>query len=72
MEKGVNVNAADELWQTVLDFAASDGKISLVRLLIEKGAAVNPINGLGMTPLQGAQMQGQSEIVDLLRSYGGR
>ena len=71
VQKGVRLNAADELGRTALDFAASDVNIHLVRLLLEKGAAVNPLNGLGMTPMQGAKMQGHSEIVYLFQMYGG-
>lgn len=68
---GADVNAKDDQGRTALDWAASVGWMSIAKTLLEKGAAVNSINGLGMTPLQGAQMQGHSEIVQLLKSCGG-
>ena len=44
----------------------------IVRLLIARGASVNLADRDGVTPLAHATRRGQSEIVRLLRSAGGR
>jgi len=51
--------------------ATRDGKIRVVQILIANGADVNVIDKkFGHTPLQSAQKNGYTEIVELLRKQG--
>ena len=57
---------------TALQFAAMDGSMSVVTLLIQKGANVNAaaIDGVGRTALEGAAEHGRLDIVQLFLSLG--
>jgi ankyrin repeat protein len=58
--------------QTLLGVATCDGKVGLVRLLLERGAAVNAVDPEGMTPLAWAAKvdHGHAEIIDALLGAG--
>jgi ankyrin repeat protein len=78
LELGGDVNAANAAGETALHGAAYIGANSIVELLIDKGAAVNPANKCGWTPLtiaEGVYHQGvvivHEPTATLLRSHGG-
>src|SRR3989442_9855905 len=50
--------------------AAAAGHVQVVRLLVEKGAAVNVANDRGMTPLSGAVLNGHTRVVAALVDSG--
>ncbi|KAJ1971878.1 hypothetical protein H4R34_005599 [Dimargaris verticillata] len=52
---------------TPLHFAAANGKLALVRILLQWGAAVDVADEYGSTPIDVAAAQGHTEIVELLR-----
>jgi ankyrin repeat protein len=54
------------LGNTFLHYAAYDGNIEVVKLLIKKGAYVNATDYDGYTPLHKAAFKGHIEIVKLL------
>jgi ankyrin len=55
---------------TALHLAAEYGQSQIVRLVLEKGANVDPVDNLGRTPLLWAAENGHSDIVQLLVSHG--
>jgi ankyrin repeat protein len=76
LEKGIDVNAFP--WHirntnhSALQIAASLGNLSMVRLLLNRGADVN-LNGLNTTghpSIEGAARCGQEAIVELLIVHG--
>jgi len=71
---GANVNGADILGATPLYFAASHGHMNIVRLLLEKGADFTiRIPGRSLrryTALEGASINGHTDVVALLQSWG--
>ena len=73
IEQGGDVDAKDQLNQTLLHWACAEGKTQVVKLLVEKGADVNAITARGDTPLDLARIRKQHEIVDFLtnRTRGG-
>jgi ankyrin repeat protein len=79
IERGVDVNAADEEGNTALHRAASNGLDPIVQLLVEKGARLEAKNKLGQTPLMLTRPrrgpQGAVErktTADLLRQLGAK
>jgi ankyrin repeat protein len=70
-ERGADLNAADKGGWTALHFAGQDQKAEAVRALLEAGAAVDPRDADGTTPLWRAVMSGSSkEVVRLLLEAG--
>jgi ankyrin repeat protein len=53
-------------------WASQLGNKEVVKLLIQKGADVNAKNKYGETALRLAFYYGHKEIVELLKSYGGK
>lgn len=53
-----------------IHWAATQGKLDIVKLLIEKGADLNVFNIYGDSPLHGASQRGFASIVDLLIKKG--
>jgi hypothetical protein len=62
----------DEKGRTLLHIAASSGYNKAVKLLIENGADVNPVDVDGISPVGSAFLQGQNETLMLLYDYGGK
>jgi len=70
LELGAKIHARTDLG-TVLDWAAFEGDLEMVRLLLSKGA--NPIVGRGSTrsaPIQRCANNGNVEILELLLNSG--
>jgi ankyrin repeat protein len=66
-ESGVNVNAPDSAGgRTALHWAAKEGKVEIIPLLLEKGADVNVKDRAGKTPLCIAAESGKADAVKML------
>ena len=70
LEKGADVNAADQFGRTPLYQATKRGHIDIIKLLLEKGADVNAVNSFGRMPLSWASGRGHINIVKLLLEKG--
>ncbi|BBA36212.1 Pfs, NACHT and Ankyrin domain protein [Methylocaldum marinum] len=69
--RGADVNAADHSGWTALHFAGQDQKAEAVRTLLEAGAAADPRDEDGTTPLWRTLMSGASaEVLRLLLEAG--
>jgi ankyrin repeat protein len=78
LEMGNDVNAANARGETALHGAAYQGANTILQLLVEKGAAINPKSKCGWTPLtiaEGVNHSGgvivHKATVELLRKLGG-
>ena len=72
LERGANVNAAENDGWTPLTVASREGHLEAVKLLMEKGANVNKLEGGGHTALFWAKRNGHQQVVALLLSRGGK
>jgi TPR repeat protein len=70
IEKGANVNAADQLGWSPLHYAAYRGHKQTAELLLNSGAIVNAKADNGVRPLHLAAEQGQTALVKLLLGKG--
>lgn len=71
VERGADVNAADNSGWTALHFAGQDQKAEVVRALLGAGAEVDPRDEDGTTPLWRSLMSDTSaEVVRLLLEAG--
>ena len=70
INKGADVNAADNNGFTALEGASQHGHLEIVRLLVEKGANVNTKTEKGHTALMAAAQYGHSNIVQFLLDKG--
>lgn len=61
-----NINSVNHLGFTPLHMASMAGSTRVVELLIESGAAVNPVDAFGNTPYAYAFMRGHMEIMNFL------
>ena len=52
--------------------AAELGRFEVVKLLLKRGADINPRDRSGMTALTLSQEKGHKEIVKLLKAHGAR
>ena len=69
LEKGAEVNRAQNQGATPLVIACHQGHVDAVRLLLDKGADVNKADEDGETPLSIAKQQGHSAVVALLEEH---
>ncbi|XP_053707426.1 protein TANC2 isoform X1 [Synchiropus splendidus] len=70
-EERVEVNSPDSLWgETALTSAAGGGRLSVCRLLLENGGAVQQASKRGITPLFSAVKRGHWKVVELLLKHG--
>jgi uncharacterized protein len=75
-KKGANINAAlsnqsAKGW-TALHYAAVNGDVELVGYLVKYGANVNKATGEGSSPLYLAKLEGQDDIVKILKNAGAK
>ena len=66
------INAPDKDGFTLLQTAAAKGKLSVVSLLLQSGAAVDGLKAQDLTPLHYAAGNGHKAVVDLLLMKGAR
>ncbi|KAI5069156.1 hypothetical protein GOP47_0015457 [Adiantum capillus-veneris] len=71
LEEGATPDAADYDNRTALHLAASEGHRSVVELLLQYKASVNPVDRWNRTPLADARRYGFSEICEVLVACGG-
>ena len=64
------VDATDDYAMTPLHWAARAGSMQCARILLERGALVNPLNKARRTPLQLAAETNQADIIRLLTRHG--
>jgi ankyrin repeat protein len=69
--QGISAQAADGRGMTPLFWAAKNGHPDVVALLLERGAAMNPLRQDGVTPIFIAAQEGQRKVVALLLRHGG-
>jgi hypothetical protein len=70
LEKGADVNAAEENGWTALMVASDNGHLPVVKLLVEKGADVNKAKNNGRTALIFASLWGYLPVVKWLLEKG--
>ena len=66
------IKAPDRKGETLLQAAAAKGKLAVVKVLLDSGAAVDGLQQPGLTPLHYAAANGHKTIVDLLLSKGAK
>ena len=66
------INAPDRKGETLLQSAAAKGKLAVVKLLLDTGAAVDGLQQPGLTALHYAAANGHKAVVDLLLSKGAK
>ena len=66
VEKGVDINSADQQEQTPLIKAAKAGNLTAVKALVQQEAAVNKQDQSGKTALMYAAMNGHQQVIDYL------
>ncbi|KAE9583001.1 hypothetical protein CGMCC3_g803 [Colletotrichum fructicola] len=67
--KGVDVNAADESRWTALHFAAMNGLLDFVLILLKHLPVATAADLMGRTPLDYAEQNGKEAVVRRLRKY---
>src|SRR6266852_7417022 len=70
LEQGSNINARNAQFRTPLHVAAVKGKLEVIRLLIERGAEVDPCDMWGWVPLHFATRFGYLEVSRVLIDHG--
>lgn len=71
LDAGADINGAGGFWgNTALGWAADQGHIHCVRLLLDRGAKIDATNSLGWSPLVNAIVSNHGDIVDLLLQKG--
>ena len=71
MVRGFDLNDADYDLRTPIHLAAAEGREQVVRYFIDNGAAVNPMDRWGGTPLDDARRHGRKRVAKLLEEHGG-
>jgi ankyrin repeat protein/beta-lactamase regulating signal transducer with metallopeptidase domain len=70
MKQGVNINGTGSDGQTPLGYAAAEGRLEYVKLLLEKGAKATQRNNDQHTPLEAAAAENHLDVVKLLLDRG--
>jgi ankyrin repeat protein len=65
-----NPNQVDEQNRTAMHYAATNGNLQIIAILIKAGAKLDPVDPLGDTPLHLAVEQNQIEAAKLLLGAG--
>ncbi|KAK6501366.1 hypothetical protein TWF481_009208 [Arthrobotrys musiformis] len=68
--KRANVNAKDEGGKTALHYAAENGYVNVVQLLIEHGANIEEQDALSLRPVQLAVKEGKYDVAAVLLRRG--
>ena len=63
LDTGLDVNGADHDGNTLLHVAADSGSVSLVKVLLARGATPNVINTWNLTPAALATIKGHGKVV---------
>jgi ankyrin repeat protein len=71
-QQHIDLEAKDKHDNTALLAAAAGGYAEIVKLLIDKGADVNPQNDQGQTALDIATDQEFADIVTMLKEHGAK
>ena len=67
-----NPNATDEESRTALHYAASNGNVEIIAILVKAGAKLDTLDLLGNTPLHLAAARDRTEAGQLLLAVGAR
>ncbi|MDO5567400.1 MAG: ankyrin repeat domain-containing protein, partial [Planctomycetia bacterium] len=67
LERGADVSLRNNVQGTAMHFAAANGALESVRLLVEAGADPNAKDSNGETPLVIARAAGHKAVVDYLQ-----
>jgi uncharacterized protein len=70
LDAGAKVNASNDLGQTALMMAASNGLVNNVRALLLAGADVNARDKEGKTALRYANSNDEAAVARLLKTHG--
>ena len=70
IDKGAEVDVADEFGETSLHKAAGKGMKDMAQMLIDRGANVDMVDALGETPLHKAAKYGMIDVVQVLIDSG--
>lgn len=71
LKEGADVNVPQAMYRGApLQYAASAGKVDMVRLLISNDATVDSVDANGRTPLIWAAQQGKADVVRVLLEAG--
>jgi ankyrin repeat protein len=70
LDKGAEIDAADDVGQTPLFAAASLGNETVAEVLLRRGASVHARDHIGRTPLHWAAASGCEEMAALLIQHG--
>lgn len=67
---GADIEARDYLGYTPLRWAATQGRVEMIKLLVGRGANINTPDNYGFTPLYDATREGHEETAKLLEQLG--
>jgi len=72
VDKGADINAIDSLNKTALHYSVMHSNKKLTKLLIDRDTDINAVDNTGRTAIRIAQDWGNEEIVNYLKSKGGK
>ena len=70
LERGIDINAKDNLGKTALHHATERGDMDIITLLLDRGADIHVIDNYGRTALHYAARMGDKDIITLLLDKG--
>ena len=66
------INEEDVVGNTALGLASSNGRLSMVKLLVQSGADINHVGWHQKTAMELAQWKGHSDVVNVLKQFKQR